>query len=133
MTQPPLVNGLKVNPYQTSLSLMALTELGTLYSVCLAVNQFKVAAGANPPLQLLQVFCFVAAHPGCLQQDMQKVTGMSESSCSRMVKWLGATKADGSPGLCLIKIDINPKYWKQNVLTLTPKGEMLADLIVQHL
>ena len=80
MTHLPLVNPVKVNPYQTSLSLMALTELGTL---CLAVNQFKVAAGANPPLQLLQVFCFVAAHPGCLQQDMQKVTGMSESSCSR--------------------------------------------------
>ena len=50
-----------------------------------------------------------------------------------MVKWLGTTKADGAPGLCLIKIDTNPKYWKQNVLTLTPKGEMLADLIVKHL
>jgi len=130
MLQPQCATSPSVQYEQFSLSLMALTELGTL---CLAVNQFKVAAGSNPPLQLLQVFCFVAAHPGCLQQDMQKVTGMSESSCSRMVKWLGAKKADGSPGLCLIKIDTNPKYWKQNVLTLTPKGEMLADLIVQHL
>ncbi len=130
MRHRSLEKTVKFDPAVTSLALMALTELGTL---CLAVNQFKVAVGANPPLQLLQVFCFVAAHPGCLQQDMQKVTGMSESSCSRMVKWLGPKKADGSPGLCLIKVSTNHKYWKQNVLTLTPKGEMLADLIVQHL
>lgn len=99
----------------------------------LALNHFKLAAGSNPPIQLLQVFCFVAAHPGCLQADMQKVTGMSESSCSRMVQWLSAKKSDGSAGLCLIRKEPNPKYPKQNILTLTPKGEMVADLLVKQL
>lgn len=109
---------------------MSPNELGKL---CDAAKQFKLAVNGNPPLQLLQVFCFVAANPGCLQQNMQKVTGMSESSCSRMVKWLGPQKTDGKPGLCLIKIETNDKYWKQNVLTLTPKGEMLAELMTQLL
>ncbi len=109
---------------------MEATKLATL---CLAVNQFKLAVGSNPPLQLFQVFCFIAAHPGCLQADMERVTGMSESSCSRMIKWLGPIKADQSKGLCLVRIDPNPKYYKQNILSLTPKGEMLADLIIQHL
>lgn len=115
---------------ELSLPIVEVADLGAL---CLALNQFKVAAGSNPPIQLFQVFCYVASHPSCLQADMEKVTGMSNSSCSRMVMWLGPRKADGSQGLGLVKSESNPKYYKQNLLSLTPKGEMLADLLIQNL
>lgn len=130
MTQLPLANAIKVNSYHSS---VALLDYEKLNSQVLALSAFKVAVGGDAPIRLFQVFCFVAANPGCLQQDMEKVTGMGRSSCSRMIKWLGPKKIDGSPGLCLIRIDTNPKYWKQNVLNLTPKGEMVADLVLQHI
>jgi hypothetical protein len=113
MTHQPLVNPVKVSSYHSSFTLV---DYERLNSQVLALSAFKVAVGGDAPIRLFQVFCFVAANPGCLQQDMEKVTGMGRSSCSRM-----------------IKIDTNPKYWKQNVLNLTPKGEMVADLVLQHI
>tara|TARA_B100000683_G_C12016109_1_gene360009 strand:+ start:100 stop:438 length:339 start_codon:yes stop_codon:yes gene_type:complete len=110
-----------------------MVEVSGLIKLSYALSLFKAEAGGNPPTQLLQVFCCVAANPGCLQQDMEKLTGMGRSSCSRMIKWLGPTKMDGSPGLCLIKVDTNPDYWKQNVLKLTPKGEGLAERLADYL
>lgn len=130
MQQQPYLNQANVTSPQTSFTLV---EYERLNSQVLALSAFKVAVGGDAPIRLFQVFCFVAANPGCLQQDMEMVTGMGRSSCSRMIKWLGPKKIDGSPGLCLIRIDTNPKYWKQNVLNLTPKGEMVADLVLQHI
>ena len=68
-------NSPNVQPEQFPLSLMALTELGTF---CLAVNQFKVAAGANPSPSALARLSVLWPPIRLLQQDMQKVTGMSE-------------------------------------------------------
>ena len=50
-----------------------------------------------------------------------------------MTQWLGDTKNDGSPGLALIRTEPDPAFWKRNILTLTPKGKKLADLIESNL
>ena len=104
-----------------------------LLDLILALDQFKLAAGSNPPIQLVQAFCFVAAHNGCLQQDLQAVTGMSESSCSRMLMWLATQKASGERGLGLVKAEPDPSYYKRKRLYLTDKGKKLASLIAAHL
>ena len=107
----------------------------SLLSVISVLDSFKLVAGKNPPLQLLQCFLYIASSPekGTKQEVLQDVTGLSESSCSRMVQWLGATKTDGSPGLALIRTQPDPTFWKRNILTLTPKGEQLANIIESNL
>jgi len=104
-----------------------------LLSVINAIDSFRLVAGNNPPLQLLQCFLYIASVGQCKQGVLQEVTGMSEASCSRMTKWLGHTKTDGSPGLALIRAEPDPTFWKRNVLTLTKKGEQLAELIESNL
>ena len=104
-------------------------------AVISALDSFKLVAGKNPPLQLFQCFLYIAStsDKGCKQEVLQDVTGLSESSCCRMTQWLGATKNDGSPGLALIRTEPDPAFWKRNILTLTPKGKKLADLIESNL
>ncbi len=99
-----------------------------------AIDAFKVCCEVDPPARLIQIFCFVAANDGCLQADMQEVTGLSESSCSRMIKWLGDWKSDDTRGLGLIRAEVDPVYWRRKKLYLTsPKGTRLADLIQTQL
>lgn len=109
---------------------MATRELLNIIS---AIDSFRLVAGNNPPLQLLQCFLYVASVGKCKQQVLQEVTGLSEASCCRMLKWLGPTKHDGTPGLSLIRTEADPQYWKRNVLYLTKKGEQLASLLEKNL
>ena len=104
-----------------------------LLSVINAIDSFRLVAGNTPPLQLLQCFLYVASVGKCKQGDLQEVTGMSESSCSRMIAWLCSEKTDGTKGLCLIRAEPDPTFWKRNLLTLTKKGEQLANLIESNL
>lgn len=105
----------------------------TLLGLINAIDAFKLVAGSNPPIQLLQIFLYVAANTKCKQADLQEVTGMSESSCSRMIMWLGHTKTDGTKGLSLIRTESDPVYYKRKVLFLTEKGHKVAALIESNL
>jgi DNA-binding MarR family transcriptional regulator len=98
-----------------------------------AIDAFKLVAGSNPPLQLLQIFLYVASNTKCKQADLQEVTGLSESSCSRMIMWLGPTRHDGKKGLCLIRTESDPVFYKRKILFLTDKGHKVAALIQQNL
>lgn len=94
-----------------------------------ALEVLRVSESGELPLQLAATFLWVAAHPGCLQQDLPEVVTVSPASISRCLDWLGETHRSGKPGLNLIRRerdDLDKKRWR---VYLTPKGEQMARLI----
>ena len=110
MTHQPLKNPVKVNSYHSS---VALLDYEKLNSQVLALSAFKVAVGGDAPIR-----CFKSS-------ALSRPTWLSSARHGKGHRHgtvqlqpndqvVRPQKIDGSPGLCLIKID-TPKYWKQNV------------------
>jgi DNA-binding MarR family transcriptional regulator len=104
-----------------------------IQSLLAALEIFRVVAGKDVPIQRLIVFLYVAAHDGCLQATLTKATGMSEASVSRCVDALGPTDRHGRPGARLISRKQDPDDYKRWRLFLTPKGQSIADLMLDRL
>jgi DNA-binding MarR family transcriptional regulator len=105
-------------------------ELLKLYS---AINVFRTTTDRLIPLQYMLVFLYVVIHNGCLQQVLEKATGISAASVSRALDKLGAEDRHGMPGLKLIKRVQDPDYYKRYRLYLTPRGEDISALIRSQL
>ena len=76
----------------------------------------------------------IAAHNGCNQSEVAKAVGMSPSSVSRCVTWLGPKhRLEHRSGLLLIRREQDPKNYKAYKLYLTPKGEQFVNLVEQQL
>ena len=82
------------------------------------------------PAQLMSVFYFVAAHNGCKQEEVIKGCGLSASSVSRNVTWLGPQhRFEHRSGLKLVRRERDPHDYKRWRLYLTPKGETFLSLV----
>ncbi len=82
------------------------------------------------PAQLMQVFFWIAAHNGCKQEDLVKACGLSPSSVSRNVTWLGPQhRLEHRSGLRLVRRERDPDNYKAWRLYLTPKGEIFVNLL----
>jgi len=105
-----------------------------LYRAYLVMELLRSQNEREFPLQLASVFFWVAAHNGCNQQDVVKAVGMSSSSVSRCVTWLGPKhRLEHRSGLKLIRREEHPHNHKARVLFLTPKGEQFVNLVEQQL
>lgn len=98
-----------------------------------ALDIFRVAAGREWQIQLLMFFLHVAAHDGCRQSVLTKATGMSPASVSRCLDKLGSIDRHGNPGMKLISRKQDPDDYKHWRLFLTPRGQMMADLMATQL
>lgn len=98
-----------------------------------ALELFRIAGGRDHPIQLLITFLFVADHPNCRQGVLTRVTGMSVASVSRCLDWLGPVHRSGKSGLDLIHREQDPTDYRRYRLSLTAKGQKVADLMAQAL
>ena len=85
------------------------------------------------PMQLASTFFYIAAHEGCLQEDVQEATAQTSSSVSRNVTWLGPRQRTGKDGLKLVYRERAKEDYKKYRLYLTPKGQTFKNLIEQQL
>ena len=86
------------------------------------------------PAQLMSVFCWIAAHDGCKQEDLVKNCSLSPSSVSRCVTWLGPQhRLEHRSGLKLVRRERDPDNYKAWRLYLTPKGEGFVRLMEQFM
>lgn len=104
-----------------------------LYRIYLVLEVLRSTGEREFPLQLASTFTWIAAHNGCLQEDLSEVTSMSKSSVSRNVTWLGAIHRTGKDGLHLVRRERDEADRKRYRLFLTPKGQQFSNLITQQL
>ena len=82
------------------------------------------------PAQLMSVFYFIAAHNGCQQEEVINGCGLSASSVSRNVTWLGPQhRFEHRSGLKLVRRERDPHDYKRWRLFLTPKGKTFLGLV----
>lgn len=78
------------------------------------------------PGQLVSTFLFVASHNPCDKQHLEQELKLTSSSASRLTDWLSDYHRLGKPGLGLVKKTKHPHDRRKLIITLTPKGEQLA-------
>jgi len=94
------------------------------------VELFRSTGEREFPAQLMSIFLWVAAHDGCKQEWLPEAVGMSASSVSRCVTWLGPQhRLEHRSGLKLIRRERDPKNHRAYRLYLTPKGKSFVTLI----
>lgn len=81
------------------------------------------------PAHTLMAFLLVASagQAGITQNELQQKLGMSGAAVSRNVAFLSKPRGIGLPGHGLVDSDIDPENRRHRRLTLTPKGERLAE------
>ena len=105
-----------------------------LFRAYLVMELLRSTGEREFPLQLASVFFWIAAHNGCDQSDVAKAVGMSTSSVSRCITWLGPQhRLEHRSGLKLVRREEHPNNHKARVLFLTPKGEQFINLVEQQL
>ena len=94
-----------------------------LYRAYLVMELLRSTGEREFPLQLASVFFWIAAHNGCNQSKVAKAVGMSASSVSRCITWLGPKhRLEHRSGLLLVRREQDPNNYKAWKLFLTPKG-----------
>lgn len=95
----------------------SMTVLSTLIQTACA----KLGTNEIPSQQLL-ILAAVAERPDLPMAELQKVTGMVQSSVSRNVAKLGLGESPRDPGYGLIEAFEDPYYRKRKLVRLTPRG-----------
>lgn len=105
-----------------------------LYRCYLVIELLRSTGEREFPMQLASCFFWIAAHDGCRQEELIRATGLSPSSVSRNVSWLGAHhRLEHRSGLRLVRREKDPEDYKRYRLYLTPKGRQFQNLIEQQL
>ena len=85
------------------------------------------------PIQIAQTFLLVAIHEGCSLTDLMKRSGWVQSTLSRHLLDLGERNRFKEPGLGLVISRKDPMNLRKNIYTLTPKGRMLVNTLLNNL
>lgn len=104
-----------------------------LYRLYLVMELLRATGEKEFPMQLASIFFYIASHDGCRQEDVIKATGISPSSVSRNVSWLGSHhRLEHRQGLKVVRRERDPEDLKRYRLYLTPKGMQWVNLIEEH-
>jgi DNA-binding MarR family transcriptional regulator len=81
-----------------------------------------------PELQMQQILTFLAVADvsEIPQADLEKLTGVGQSSVSRNVAKLGPGASPREPGYLLMEAYEDPEYRKRKLVRLTPRGKELV-------
>ena len=100
------------------------------YRAYLMMELLRSTGEREFPMQLASIFFWIGSHNGCKQEDLQKAVGISASSVSRCVTWLGPRhRLEHRPGLKLVRRERDPDNYKAWRLYLTPKGKQFVNLL----
>lgn len=78
------------------------------------------------PAQMLSTFLFIATHNPCSLKSIEEELLMRQGSVSRCTDWLADINRLRKPGLNLIKKEADPLNASRMIVSLTAKGESLA-------
>lgn len=105
-----------------------------LYRAYLVMELLRSTGEREFPLQLASIFFWIASHNGGKQEAVAKAVGMSPSSVSRCITWLGPKhRLEHRSGLNLVRREQDPDNYRAWRLYLTPKGEQFVNLVEQQL
>lgn len=80
------------------------------------------------PGQVVSCFLYIASHNGCHKQALEQELGFTTASSSRNTDLLSDGRVGrNAEGLGLIKKEPDPSDRRRFMLTLTPKGEKIAN------
>jgi DNA-binding MarR family transcriptional regulator len=85
------------------------------------------------PLQVVNVFLYVATHDECHKQQVEQTFGLSVAAGSRCTDFLCEKNRLGKPGLGLITKEVDPTNRRRQVLCLTAKGGKAYERILSIL
>lgn len=92
------------------------------------LNQIRVL-DRELPIQVMAVFFYIASHDNCHKLAMEEDLHLTTASGSRNTDWLSKYHRLNKPGLDLITKEVDPFDRRRQILSLTPKGRQLAQLI----
>ena len=79
------------------------------------------------PGQVIACFLYIASHNDCHKQALEEDLYLAVASSSRSTDYLKKTNRLGQKGLDLIKKEVDPTNKRRVTLSLTSKGERLAN------
>ena len=94
-----------------------------------AVELFRVL-DREIPAQVISAFLYVASHNPCHKQSLEQDLGFTTASASRNTDWLSTVTRLKKPGLGLIHKYRDPSNNRRVLLSLTEKGEELAQKLL---
>jgi len=107
--------------------MMSITAMTTLKRVLDAVR----AEAPELPTQQLHALLVIGLDEGLSVQDVQKRTGMTNSSGSRNVRALMEYAGEGRKGLHWVDWKPNPQNLREKLLFLSPKGREVMDKMMK--
>ena len=87
---------------------------------------WKMTGSTDTPLSQVLTFLHVAYRSEINMTDLEKLTGVTQSSVSRNVAKIGAGLNPKEPGLGLVSAAEDPFYRKRKLVRLTEKGKRLV-------
>jgi DNA-binding MarR family transcriptional regulator len=95
-----------------------------------AMRQVRTSIDPLVPTQLVQAFLTVALEEGMTLTDIAEKLGTNLSTASRQLLDLGERNRKMEPGYMLVNRVVDPNNLRVNRYTLTPKGKLLVDELV---
>lgn len=96
-----------------------------------AIRQCRMAIDPLVPTQMVQAFLTVAANEGCTLTEIADRLETNLSTASRQLLDLGDRNRKMQEGYKLIDRETDPMNLRVNRYTLTRKGRMLIDQLVE--
>ena len=95
-----------------------------------AVGQVRTSIDPLVPTQLVQAFLTVAMEEGMTLTEISERLGTNLSTASRQLLDLGERNRKMEPGYMLVNRIVDPNNLRVNRYTLTPKGKLLVNQLV---
>ncbi|BDW81108.1 hypothetical protein MACH24_05460 [Erythrobacter sp. Dej080120_24] len=97
------------------------------------MRQVRTSIDPLVPTQMVQAFLTVAANEGSSLTEIADKLGTNLSTASRQLLDLADRNRKGGEGYKLVDRQIDPKNLRINRYTLTPKGKLLLDQLIEIL
>lgn len=99
------------------------------------IEAMELLRDAFPDLTVTSAMAFLRAakNPGLPMSELQKAMAVPQSTLSRTVAVLSKYAAYQKEGANLLVAEDDPKDRRQRVISLTPKGEKLAEKLTKTL
>ena len=94
---------------------------------------FRSSIGEVVPVQIAHTFILVARNEGLGVQDLADRAGTNKSTMSRHLLDLSGTLRSGAEGYGLLNRTQDPSNLRSVFYTLTPKGKLLINQLVEIL
>lgn len=107
------------------------TKRDAAFVVSRVVNTLRTLS-PDMPMQQADILLQIALRPGVTMAEIQKRTGLSQSSVSRNVQALSKFHRLDKPGLDLVEVTIDPRETRRRLIFLTPKGKSFITLLLRN-